>query len=75
MNDRGPMKLIAFDVTLRRPGCALIAAAMGTDTSIPARYFDSGTWLNAPTPDMHAYLIPEKDLEQLAATVNAERAA
>lgn len=66
------MKL-AFDMTLRRPGCALIQAAFGGDTSASSS-FDVGTWLVFPTPEMRLYELDEATLSKVAEAVNREQA-
>jgi hypothetical protein len=60
----GGVIAIAYDVKLKRPGCVLIAAVMGTNTHVPDR-FPIGSWLLAPTPDMKRYLCTEEEVEKL----------
>jgi len=58
---------IVYDVELRRPGCAIIQAAMGGDRSI-ANEFDTATWLTFPTPNMGLYEVTQKQLDYLVKT-------
>ena len=55
------MPLLAYDVQQRRPGCVLLAAAMGADTSA-AKAFPSELWLVAPTPGLRVYEFSEDQL-------------
>jgi len=58
---------IAYDVKLKRPGCAIIQAGYGCDPQVVAG-FDSRLWLVAPTPDMKVYpLTDDAQLRQLIA--------
>lgn len=52
MFDEPVIKLVV-DMKSRRPACVILQAIYGGDRSIVSRYFDGGTWLTAPTPDMH----------------------
>lgn len=58
------MSVLAFDTTLRRPGCALIQAALGGDTRAANR-FPSETWLTGLTPDMKLYRVTEEQVTKL----------
>lgn len=60
------MIYIAYDLTLKRPGCALVQAAVGCDSKIANR-FHSRTWLTEPTKDMAVYPLDNED--QLAKLV------
>ncbi len=60
---------LVVDVELRRPGCALLQAAMGGDPGI-ANLFDADKWLIAPTPAMKCYSISDEQLEQFREEVN-----
>jgi hypothetical protein len=62
------MKL-CFDIKEMRPGCVLLAAAMGGDTEL-AKQFHSETWLLAPTPDLKVYNITEEQFKALLKKVN-----
>lgn len=53
--------LLAYDMELCRPGCVLVAAALGADSDASSR-FDTRTWLLAPTPTMRVYRITESQL-------------
>ena len=53
--------LLAYDVQERRPGCVLLAAAMGADTSA-AKAFPSELWLTAPTPGLRVYRFSRQQL-------------
>jgi hypothetical protein len=55
---------ICYDITLMKPGCVLLAAAMGADTE-PSKCFDTEYWLLAPTPNLRVYEINEAQLKQL----------
>lgn len=59
-------KLVAYDVVLDRPGCVLVAAAMGADTEV-CHLFPTDSWLLAPTPDMRVYPTTEAQLAKLVA--------
>lgn len=56
--------VVVFDLVLRRPGCALLQAALGGSPGI-ANQFPTRSWLTAPTPDMQAYQITQEDLKHL----------
>ena len=58
------MKL-AFDMTLMRPACVLIAAALGANSEASSK-LDAKLWLLSPTPDMKVYEITQDQLKQLA---------
>ena len=58
---------IVFDTKLKRPGCALLQAAMGGSVPNFNQLFPAETWLVSPTPDMHAYDVTESQLKQLVA--------
>ncbi len=54
------MRLLAYDFTLGKPGCALIQAAMGSDYNQDFLLdFPSDTWLTEPTPNMRLYELNE----------------
>lgn len=57
------MRTIAYDVKLRRPGCALLQAALGCDPAL-ASAFPTDTWLLAPTDDLKVYPIPNDEFLQ-----------
>lgn len=59
---------IAFDITLMRPGCVLLQAAMGADPEA-AKRFPADTWLIAPTPDLVVRNITDSQLDQLVGMV------
>lgn len=52
---------VAYDCELMRPGCVLVAAAMGADIEI-ARRFDVDHWALHLTPDMKVYEVTEEHL-------------
>lgn len=64
------MKL-CFDIKLRRPGCVLIAAAMGAESRL-ASQFKTETWLLAPTPDLKVYEVTPEEFAKILEKVNAE---
>jgi hypothetical protein len=45
---------LAYDCTLMRPACVLVAAAMAADSRVP-HLFPAGSWLTHKTPDMQVY--------------------
>jgi hypothetical protein len=55
---------LCFDLKLMRPGCVLLAAALGGDTEL-AKQFDSEKWLLAPTPDLKVYDINKDQFAEL----------
>jgi len=59
------MKL-AFDITLMRPACPLVAAGMGADTSA-SKLFPAELWLTTPTDDMKVYQTSPEQLAYLIA--------
>ena len=63
---------IAFDIKLMRPGCVLVAAAMGGDPQV-ANEFDTRDWLLVPTPNMGVYDVTPDQLRQLVSKVKAAR--
>lgn len=65
---------IAYDFTLKRPGCALLQAAFGATLS----NFDLGRmddWLLHPTDDLKVYAITRDQLEQLVQITNGKKGA
>ncbi len=60
--------LLAYDVTLRRPGCVLLQGAMGG--TVPQEkfltLFKTESWLLAPTKDMKLYPTTPEQLEVVA---------
>lgn len=62
------MKL-AYDITLGRPACVLVAAGLGADVDA-SRVFPVKSWLLAPTPDMRVY---ETTADQLSLLVTRAR--
>jgi hypothetical protein len=63
--------LLCYDIKLMRPGCVLLAAAMGGDPDL-AKKFPSETWLLAPTPDLKVYNITEAEFDSLLAKVGVK---
>jgi hypothetical protein len=59
---------IAFDVSLRRPGCVLVQAALGASVPGPLfqRLFPHETWLLSPTDGMKVYPVTDDQLAQLS---------
>ncbi len=55
---------VAYDITLMRPGCVLVAAGMGADPSA-SQAFPTETWLLSPTRDMRVYDTTPEQLAQL----------
>jgi hypothetical protein len=62
---------LAFDLKLKRPGCVLVAAALGGNTTI-LRRFDTSSLLLSPTKDMRVYRIKGYQLKQVIRNVNLE---
>lgn len=54
MNFDNGQVFIAYDITLNRPGCAIIQGAMG-GSSEAAQEFPTELWILSPTPDMKVY--------------------
>jgi len=54
----------AFDIDLMRPGCVLVAAAMGATPGVANR-FNTEDWLLIPTPGMQVFEITKKQLNVL----------
>jgi hypothetical protein len=61
---------IAYDCTLKQPGCVLLQAALGGEPALASR-FDPKYWLLAPTPDLKVYEVDERRMEQLLAITEA----
>ena len=55
---------IAFDMQKMRPGCPLVAAALGACTEAANR-FNVEDWLLYPTPGMKVYDITEAQIKAL----------
>lgn len=64
--------VIAFDMELRRPGCPIVQAALGGDTSAVSLLFDPSTWLLRATPQMKLYRISRERILRVADLVNGE---
>jgi len=62
------MQKIAFDCELIRPGCPIVQAVLGGDSSLCQR-FPAETWLTSPTPSMCVYEIEEWRVDLLIALV------
>lgn len=43
---------IAYDCSLKRPGCVIVQALFGGDGSSVSRLFPAQSWLTTVTPDM-----------------------
>lgn len=56
-------QIVVYDLKLKRPGCALLQAAMGGTVS--ATLFPTEDWLLEPTPDLAAYRISDDQLKAL----------
>ena len=56
------MPVLVYDITLKRPGCALLQAAMGGTPGI-AGSFPSEHWLTSLTPDLKAYKLSTEELK------------
>lgn len=65
---------IAYDVTLRRPGCVLLQAVMGCAVPNFQLLFPSESWLVSPTDDMKAYRATREELDRLS-EITARRIA
>lgn len=55
---------IAFDIKEMKPGCVLLQASMGCDSSL-SHHFDTKHWLLAPTPDLRVYEVSDSQLKEL----------
>ena len=64
-NESKTVAIIAYDVTLKRPGCALLQAAMGASVPSDKLMEMSDQWLLAPTPDLKLYPCTEEELEAI----------
>ncbi len=60
---------VAFDIKLMRPGCALVAAALGASIEAANR-FNVEDWLLYPTPGMEVFETTEAQLEALITKVS-----
>jgi hypothetical protein len=63
---------VAFDIELMRPGCVLVAAALGADME-PCSHFDTDSWLLAPTPGMRVFETTPEQLKTLVRVVEMQR--
>jgi hypothetical protein len=61
---------IAYDVMLRRPGCAMLQAVLGCSVTPDALSRMLDAWLLHPTPDLKVYSVTEDELEQLISLTN-----
>lgn len=57
-------RVIAYDVELMRPGCSIVQAALGADSSV-ADHFDTKYWLTHPTDGMKCYTVTPEQLRIL----------
>jgi hypothetical protein len=55
-------RILVFDLTLCRPACVLLQAALGGSPGI-SLMFPAETWLVGMTPNLKAYAISEPDLK------------
>lgn len=58
------MPVLVYDIKLKRPGCALLQAALGGSGGV-AGQFPTEYWLLAPTPDLKAYQISDQELRSV----------
>lgn len=58
------MPVLVYDMKLKRPGCALLQAALG-GTGGMANQFPTEHWLLVPTPDMKTYKISDEELRDV----------
>jgi hypothetical protein len=58
------MPVLVYDLKLKRPGCALLQAALGGSPGM-ANQFPTEHWLLAPTPDLKPYKISDEELSQV----------
>lgn len=65
--------LLAYDLELRRPACAILAAALGSSREL-LYLWDSRLWLTAPTPGLRLYETTAEEVRELARRDNAETA-
>lgn len=64
------MRRIAYDTTLDRPGCVMVAATLGADTRVPAE-FPTESWILYPSPGMGVYEVSDEQVAILARRVRA----
>jgi hypothetical protein len=55
---------IAYDTTLKRPGCVVVQRGLGATISNEDLHRMEG-WLTAPTPDMKVYEVTSEQIEKL----------
>lgn len=63
---------IAYDCDLKRPGCVLMQATMGGDSSAVSRLFGHESWLLAPTPGMRVIVGTEEEWKMAVKITEAE---
>lgn len=62
---------IAFDMTLKRPGCAILQAVYNGTPGI-ANFFPPESWLTTPTDNMTLYEFPDEQLSEVIRLVETE---
>jgi len=68
MTESKATRKIAFDCNLIRPGCVLLQAALGGESSLAQR-FPTESWLLSPTPDLQVYEATDEQIEMLVEKV------
>jgi len=63
------MITVAYDTTLKRPGCAIIQAVFGATIS-NAELMRMDGWLLSPTEGMRLYEVTDEQLNDLVALTN-----
>ena len=65
---------MAYDTDLKRPGCVLLQAIMGGDSSKVSQLFGPDTWLLAPTPGLRLISGTEEEWKKAVQITNLEMA-
>jgi hypothetical protein len=63
---------IAYDPSLKRPGCVLLQGALGGNIPDFPLLFPPDTWLLAPTPGMALYPVSPQQLDYLVQLANGQ---
>lgn len=63
---------MVYDFDLKRPGCVLMQAVMGGDSSAVSELFDSSSWLLSPTPGMRLIAGTKEEWKKAVKITEAE---
>lgn len=66
------MKKVAYDISLMRPACVLLATVLGGDKEC-ANAFNSADWLVETMPGMKVYPVSDEQLRLLVDKTEAAR--